>query len=428
MKRYKRLTIRLTAFNVLMSGGILIAVLLVALSFVQEQIARANESAFRSTAESIVSYIDAEPIIQQSHLAALEYDNNVAIYIEDNRHPLAWRGLKQFGGEREALMEIVLDGARDLGLDHLSPPVRSGNAYFFVREGQVTHRCAVYIIVHGQSSQTIALLQDGAQERALFLRILGIFALTALASIVLFAFASYFFARRAVRPIQRAQTQQTEFVQAASHELRTPLAVISASASALSRADARQQARFRDTIEQETRYMGKLVDDMLTLAESDRDLLIPAQMPVDMRDLLEQTAREMQAVADGSNIVIRLSLPARLPIVLGDEHSFIQLLRILLDNAIEYSPEGAEIELRAQTTAHHITIEVADNGPGIPDEHKQDVFRRFFRMDKARAREKKHYGLGLSIAREIAERHKGQLSVQDNPNGGSVFVLRLRHI
>ena len=134
------------------------------------------------------------------------------------------------------------------------------------------------------------------------------------------------------------------------------------------------------------------------------------------------------------NINLILELPKEpFPPLLADRQRLEQVITILLDNAISYTPAGKEVRLkmykkegsrRISAGYFRTVIEVADTGKGVPDEMKQRIFDRFYRGDASR-KDKKHFGLGLSIAKELTEMHGGTLAVHDNPGGGSRFVVTL---
>lgn len=424
MKRYRRLTVRLTAFNVLLGGAIMVLGLSLVLLYAQSQLERRNQGDFRDAVASLVFYADNETIISQSYLEQMEIAHSMAIYIEDNRQPFFWKGVVSLQGQREALLREALAHAEAQGLSNLSPPLRSDGLDFSLSMNGNVYRASVYVLVHGQSALLLAAVQDTLPEREALLQSLAFFSGAVSLSLLLFALASYFFARRAVRPLQEAHRQQAEFVQAASHELRTPLAALSASVSALERASAEERPRFMESIARETLFMTRLLDSMLTLAGKDADMPA-ALLPVEIGETAENALRDMESLAASKGISLLRDIPARLPLLEGDELALTQLLRIVVDNAIEYSPENSAVRLRVSATAHHIALEIADEGLGIPDAHKEDVFLRFYRMDKARARERAHYGLGLAIAKEIVLRHRGRIGIRDNHPQGAVFVIQL---
>ena len=132
-----------------------------------------------------------------------------------------------------------------------------------------------------------------------------------------------------------------------------------------------------------------------------------------------------RTAAAQKQIRIHVSLPDDpLPKCCCDRQRIGQALAILLDNAVSYTPPGGEIRLFAARRRGGIELIVSDNGPGIPDALRERVFERFYRADVSRSK-KEHYGLGLSIAREIASLHRGKLTLRDTPGGGATFILYL---
>lgn len=272
---------------------------------------------------------------------------------------------------------------------------------------------------------SVAILQDTAPEQAQLhtLRITFI-ASTAVALLALCLFA-WFFSRWAMRPAEEGHTQQVEFVSAASHELRAPLAVIQASIGAMQNAPPEQAARFMETIANECGRMRRLTDDLLDIARADSrswGLEKSAQEP---ETLLLLAYERYELPAKDKQIRLNISLPAHaLTPIQADPVRIAQVLDILLNNALSYTPAGSTVQLALLQHKRSVRFVVEDDGPGIPDAQKPMVFRRFFRGDASRS-EKHHAGLGLSIAQEIAELHGGSLLVEDAPGGGARFVLQL---
>lgn len=113
-----------------------------------------------------------------------------------------------------------------------------------------------------------------------------------------------------------------------------------------------------------------------------------------------------------------------MPVISSDGHRLLQLLSVLIANALEHTPEGTPIVLDVKPSGRYVQFSVVDHGPGIPDSEKEAVFRRFYRSDQSRT-DKQHFGLGLAIAKELSGLLGGRLTVSDTPGGGATFVLRL---
>lgn len=273
---------------------------------------------------------------------------------------------------------------------------------------------------------SLALVKPKAPEQAQTARLSWAFTGLSAAAVLLLSIFWWFFVKFAIRPVEESRRRQMEFVSAASHELRAPLAVIGTSASVMRRASPEQADRFAQTISQECSRMSRLVDDMLMLASADNSSWSIQKEETDLETLLLDAAEWFEPAAAEKQIRISVSLPEEtLPRCRCDQQRIRQVLSILVDNAVSYAGEGGRVVLSAGWKRGWFSIRVADDGPGIPDAEKARVFDRFYRADKARSG-REHYGLGLSIAREIAALHRGRLTAGDTPGGGATFTLRCR--
>ncbi len=238
----------------------------------------------------------------------------------------------------------------------------------------------------------------------------------------------YWLSGRAMNPIRQSLESQRRFVSDASHELRTPLAVLRANNELLQRHPEQSIAENLeqvDAIGEETEHMARLVDDLLTLARADEGRLLGARDLVDAGEIAQSVARDMQPLARARSI--ELSHDVRPGLVEGDAQRLRQLVLILVDNAVKYTPTGGHVDVSCGRSGRWVVISVADSGPGIPPEAQRSVFERFTRLEAGRSRvESGGTGLGLAIAHEIATAHGGQLTVMNRPTGGALFTLRLR--
>ncbi|MDO7906279.1 HAMP domain-containing sensor histidine kinase [Paenibacillus sp. JX-17] len=258
-------------------------------------------------------------------------------------------------------------------------------------------------------------------------RFIGFGSLVSLAVAVL---AGFFLAHRALIPIQSAWNRQSQFTADASHELRTPLAVMKLNLERLFRHP-------KHTIEQESphisqaiseiKYMTRMVTQLLTLAQSDANQLELKLSPVDLSSLLEKTARGFAELAESKGILVTAAVEPGIEIS-GDPERLYQLLVILLDNALRYTPNGGRIQVEASVRGGQIYTSVRDTGSGIPPEDMPRIFDRFYRGNKARTRQGEDgyegTGLGLSIARWIVEQHGGRIRVSSQLGAGSQFTIQ----
>ena len=215
---------------------------------------------------------------------------------------------------------------------------------------------------------------------------------------------------------------RSAFIANASHELRTPLTALGGYLELLTEGGLTEAERdeFLDTMGEQVQRLTKLATDLLDLSRLDAGGLTVAHDELELGELASDAAREMQALAArrGSAVVAEPGSPA---LARGDEGRVLQVLRVLVDNAVRHTPPGSTVTLRTETTPWGASIVVADDGPGIPPELLERVFERFFRGPGRAAR---GTGLGLAIARELAERMDGRLLATSSP-AGTRFTLEL---
>ena len=171
--------------------------------------------------------------------------------------------------------------------------------------------------------------------------------------------------------------------------------------------------------------MSRLVDDLLLLASADASSWTFSAGELEPDTLIITAYEAYEAIARSKNQTLVLDLPKEpMPAIKGDFQRLQQALGCLLDNAVFYTQHGGKITLGAYETKRSLLIYVSDNGTGIPDEFKEKIFERFYITDTSRSK-KEHYGLGLSISKEIIKLHKGKIYVKDTSGGGSTFFIEL---
>lgn len=225
--------------------------------------------------------------------------------------------------------------------------------------------------------------------------------------------------------INAAYRSQMRFVSDASHELRTPIAVIQGYANLLDRwgkDDPATRQEAIDAIRQEAESMKELVEQLLFLARGDNDSMKVTFEPFDLTEVAGEVLRETQMIEQKHTFTACWPLPVP---VWADLGLIKQALRILVDNAIKYTPEGGHITLRAEGADGLAKLSVEDDGQGIDAESLPHIFDRFYRTDESRARQTGGTGLGLSIAKWIADRHKGWFEVTSWPGIGTRITLVL---
>jgi len=216
------------------------------------------------------------------------------------------------------------------------------------------------------------------------------------------------------------------FMADASHELRTPLAVIRGEVDVALERD-RAPEDYRESlaiVQDETRRLSRLVDDLLNLARADG-----GTRPLDiedlyLNDLVESCCQAVRPLAIRKRISLEAECPAEVAFR-GDAHLLGRMISNLLDNAVRYTPEGGAVRIALEADDSRARIVVADTGIGIPEECVARVFERFYRVDKSRSRAEGGFGLGLAIVKWVAEAHHGAVTLASRPGGGSVFTVEL---
>ena len=269
----------------------------------------------------------------------------------------------------------------------------------------------------------VTALYSGLQKATYALIFLGVFALLIATAI------GHFMAGRAIIPLKEAYDKQKQFAADASHELRTPLAVVMSSADLLLADPSIQEPFLREVLEDmksEVKKMSTLVSDLLIVARSDNNALKIKIQRFDLGKLLRQNVRMMRPIAEKKNIRLYGDNLEKV-IMTGDEQRIKQLILILVDNAIKYTPSGGEVIVKLEHADIHSAIfSVQDSGIGIAPEDQQKIFERFYRVDKARSREMGGNGLGLAIATEILKLHDGKIFVDSEPGRGTKFTVELK--
>ena len=260
--------------------------------------------------------------------------------------------------------------------------------------------------------QKIAFV-DMSMEMAMLRRLMGAYLLIALGALLLLLGAAVVLSRWATAPVERAWRQQRQFLSDASHELKTPLTVILSNAELLEASPlAEKPARWADNIHSEAQRMRSLVEEMLTLARADNAVQTAVLSEISLSTAAEDCALAFEPVAFEAGKPLDYQITEDVT-VLGDRDKLRQLVSVLLDNAIKYGADGGTITLTLQKTDRQARLTVSNPGEPIPADQLSHLFERFYRADDSRG-EKSGFGLGLPIARTIAQEHKGALKAESD--------------
>lgn len=283
-----------------------------------------------------------------------------------------------------------------------------------------THQTYKYIYIYKLRKKQLMLISSApALQATIPAIVLCIFLL--FGRLILFTFSSRIISRWLTQPIEDMISSEKKFISNASHELKTPLAVIRANTQLLQK-EISADNKHLEYIHQETERMIVLVNKMLTLVRLDtaQNQAQPKRFRVD--EALYDIIYPMESVAYEKKIRMTVDIQEEMYID-GIEDQIQNLLSILLNNAISYTPEYGEIVIRAYIQAKKFYLKVSNSGDPIPEEIRDRLFERFFRADEARE-DNGHYGLGLSIASSIAANHGGRIRVdyEDHKNVFSVVL------
>ena len=226
-----------------------------------------------------------------------------------------------------------------------------------------------------------------------------------------------------IRPVAVAWEQQRQFVADASHELKTPLAVIMANAELLQSEETspEDRQRFSGSILSTTYQMRSLVENMLEMARVDNGAKVPL-CALDFSQLVSDAVLSFQLLYGEKGMDLRFEVPDGLQI-LGNEQHLYQVMDVLLDNALKYSTPGGTVHVKLQAAGRSCLLSVESPGEPIAKADLKNIFKRFYRADKARAMNGS-YGLGLSIAEAIVEAHKGRIWAESS-YGCNTFLVQL---
>ena len=405
---FRKLRLKLTLINVMLMAFVLLVFVIGTFVIMQEQLFNQSQQLMQIMASEAGSSSVSDIRAHNKHLT------------------------KYFYLKTDAFGKIT-EGSSDLPLviDQLDPLVYET----FHRpnpKGEVDFQNETYTYLRvplKQSPGFVISFVDLHQDREILGKLLSSLTIGGLICLVLAYYGSRFMADRAMAPIKKSWQRQQDFVADASHELRTPLTVIQLNLELVKgnpEETVASQSKWLDYSLLETQRMSKLVDDLLFLARADSQQLTLEIKQFSLDTALREVIESFGPLAEASGILLESSLDSEITYS-GDAFRIKQLLVILLDNALKYTPSGGQVTLGLQNWDTFVEITVSDNGEGIEPEHLAKIFERFYRVDKARSQQKEGTGLGLAIADWIIQSHHGQVKVSSSPGEGTTFVISLPH-
>lgn len=377
----------------------------------------------------IVNQLEEEGANAKEVLSAYEKDMSVSSKLTDAYGELLYEsrtGLEDIEGQLNNMgMQIVTYSAEEEGSQAKLPAAEG----MVEMKGKHYERYLInlaHFTSEDDTNNSLTLVYEQTPIFQMFLEQLPMYLAIWIVTLLCVSLVSRFLLKKALEPTERVMQSQKEFVASASHELKAPLAVIVANVENMQHEAQNEglQGNLK-VIDSECMRMSRLIKDMLLLASSDAEKWTPHTSEVNVDTLLISLYEAYELRCMKKKIKLVLDLGENLfPTITTDQERLFQLLSIYLDNALHYSPEGKEIQIRVDVSLKELTFWIVDHGIGVEEKDKPFIFDRFYCADQSHT-DKSHFGLGLSIAKELAQMLHGKLGMEDTTGGGASFFFTL---
>lgn len=248
-------------------------------------------------------------------------------------------------------------------------------------------------------------------------------------SMLVIAGAGWWLAGLAIRPVYQSYQQMQQFTADAAHELRTPIAAIRATIESVQDVDNLSNVEMQETlgvVERQNNRLAHLVQDLLLLSRIDQKTLAEKRQPCCLNDLISDLVESLSVLEIAAPIKLTMQFQTKESLyVMGDENQLSRLISNLIVNALQYTPASGFVTIILGRNESHALIHIQDTGIGIAPEDQSRIFERFYRVSSDRSRKTGGAGLGLAIAKAIAESHCGSIQVKSELGRGSTFVVQL---
>ncbi|BCN29723.1 sensor histidine kinase [Anaeromicropila herbilytica] len=423
---FKSIRRKLILLYTITTGLILTTVMILAILLSRQQLIKSKTENFQNVFFNLSKNIQMDNIVSHLWLSEMEIKNNLIIHIEENGVALTYPGAVQYETSRDVLVEKIKNLAKK---DHINTKISPSSTnevkssiYELKGSKKEEYYGAVLMVPEKKGYRTLIILQSIGNYGILSFPYNMVFILLDILGILGFYIISRIVVARSLRQVEESRRRQNEFIAAASHELKSPLAVIQANASALT-IQPEKAEHFSQGIENECRRMKSLIEDMLLLTMVDAKNWKMKNEWVDMDTIMIEMYELYSPLYKQAKKELELNLQEDvLPKLKGDGLRIKQILAVLIDNALSYSKENDTVILKSYSKKNQLVIEVIDHGIGVSEEKKKEIFERFYRVDTSR-NDKNHFGLGLSIAKELVHLQGGNIHVKDTLGGGATFMI-----
>lgn len=414
----KKLTIFLTSVIAL----ILIVMASLLLRTVIQEYTNSSYASYSKDANLLYSYLEQSNSIDMSILNEYKANNINIDILRSGNVVMSTNSFK----DSSSILALETPYNQPRYWDDYYSAINRGNSYrrfYTVSYNHMKYWNSYSVVNIGGTYYTVHTLFNNKIITNYKIKMSILFFVVTLTAILLLAVFSYFFIIKVLAPVKDAYEKQDLFIAVASHELKTPLTIVKSCLSGLS--ENNQSSEENDYITTATGECGRMTDminNLLTFADikkSGKDNFKDSHP----EDVLIDCYSRFEAVALQKELNFTVSLPEEpLPLISMDRDRMLQCLSILVDNAISCTSAG-QITLSVSLCDKHLCYRVADTGHGISDEDRPHIFETFYHRRNTPAT---HFGLGLSIAKSIADLHNAELTVADNEPQGSVFTIMFR--
>lgn len=312
-------------------------------------------------------------------------------------------------------MDIIKDSTNEvLNSENISSKINiSNNPYIFLKRNYANGSRIVFLDISYEENFKISLLK-------IFISVGGI-------SLVILFLISIYLTNKSIKPIKDVFEKQKQFIADASHELKTPLTIIKTNTSlVLSNPNdtIRNQTKWINYINLQTDRMSELVNEMLSLAKLDTQKNTLILSSINISRIIESMILQFDAIIYENSINLETNIQKDI-FINGNIESMKKLFSIIMDNAIKYTNSKGTIYVNLFLEKNIVKLSIKNTGDGIPSEHINKIFERFYRVDCSRLRDTGGYGLGLSIAKSIVKQHKGKIYAKSKVNEDTTFFVEL---
>lgn len=420
-----KLHFQLTLFCILVTGSIFLTLTGICLAFAVKNINQTNYASFLKGISTTITHLQEQEYISHQWLNQLQETPHCKVFLYDNGAPLYYQQYHTSEQDLALSAQVIQNARTRHNMDIFAASNRTltnHTEFSFQSPERENYYVSAGTIPKNNGHLSFLVLYSLTDQQAQILRLkMTVFGADC-CGILLLAFFFHYFTRRMLKPIAESQKKQTLFIASASHELRTPLAVLRSGMESILKTDKpAEQKHFVKLMSTECTRMERLITDMLLLANADSDALCLHMEQSQPDTLLLNVYEKFESLAIQKKIRLSIALPEELiPDCLCDASRIEQVLSILMDNALSYTPAQGKIELALKYADHSFFFSVADSGCGIPDSEKELIFERFYRADPSRT-DKEHFGLGLCIAKEIVKKHGGEIWAEDTIRSADDF-------